>query len=162
MTYDTNSHTSEDERQRGAKPRDESFSNLPHSSNRLSEPKNKTDKAAYEKETETEEGQSSKHTESDDQFKYPRKFSSNFHKLVREKSRQMLIPTNNSYQVLTYESDSDSEDDIGKIVKKRKKGKQFKPVNVDDLPTTLTEGNCLTTGYDIRMATQKAQVRDLF
>lgn len=74
----------------------------------------------------------------------------------------MLIPTNNSYQVLTYESDSDSEDDIGKIVKKRKKGKQFKPVNVDDLPTTLTEGNCLTTGYDIRMATQKAQVRDLF
>lgn len=40
---------------------------------------------------------------------------------MREKSIKTLSPTKNSYQVLTDESDSEGDDDIGKIVKKQKK-----------------------------------------
>lgn len=69
---------------------------------------------------------------SEDSFVKLRKFSSNFHKLVHEKSLKTLTPTKNQYEVLTDESDKESkEDKIGKIVKK---GANYRLFNPDDLP----------------------------
>ncbi|CAH1104100.1 unnamed protein product [Psylliodes chrysocephalus] len=46
-------------------------------------------------------------------FQVPRKFSTNFQKPVREKSKKTLIPTSNSFDVLIDTSDTDTDDDIG-------------------------------------------------
>lgn len=51
---------------------------------------------------------------------HPKKFSSNFQRLVREKSKKTLTTTSNPFQPLTVESDSDGEDDIDKIVKRER------------------------------------------
>ncbi|CAH1109239.1 unnamed protein product [Psylliodes chrysocephalus] len=52
-------------------------------------------------------------------FETPRKFSSNFQRLIREKSKLTLTTTSNKFKPLT--DDSDLDDEIGKIVKRKRK-----------------------------------------
>ncbi|CAH1115861.1 unnamed protein product [Psylliodes chrysocephalus] len=54
-------------------------------------------------------------------FQTPRKFSSNFQRLIREKTKQTMTSTSNKYLPLSDESDSDLDDEIGKIVKRKRK-----------------------------------------
>ncbi|CAH1110685.1 unnamed protein product [Psylliodes chrysocephalus] len=54
-------------------------------------------------------------------FDTPRKFSSNFQRLIREKSKQTLTTTSNRYKAITDDSDSELDGDIGKIVKRKLK-----------------------------------------
>lgn len=54
-------------------------------------------------------------------FKAPRKLSSNFQRIIQTKSRQTLTTTSNKFKVLTDDSDSDIDEKIGKIVKKKRK-----------------------------------------
>lgn len=54
-------------------------------------------------------------------FQTPRKFSSNFEKLVREKNKKKtLTKTKNRFQVLTEDSDSEYEDDLDRVVKRKR------------------------------------------
>lgn len=81
----------------------------------LFEFRNQSERAKYEMETEVDKSQP-KIKENYEGFEFPRKFSLNFQKLVREKFKTTLTPTKNSYQVLTDDSDSEGEDDIGKKI----------------------------------------------
>lgn len=55
-----------------------------------------------------------------------------FQRLTREKSNN----TKNQYQVITHNSDSDSKDEIDKIVKKLKKEAKFRPLDLYEATTT--------------------------
>lgn len=57
----------------------------------------------------------------DTPFTNPRRFSSNFHRFIRENTKKSLTLTKNKFEPLTDNSDSDLDDEIGKRVKKRKK-----------------------------------------
>ncbi|CAH1108699.1 unnamed protein product [Psylliodes chrysocephalus] len=84
-------------------------------------------------------------------FTNPRRFSSNFQRLIREKTKKSLTPTKNRFEPLTDESDSDQidDDEIGKIVKKRKKAasSNTKPVerstsvNLDNIDVMAANTN---------------------
>lgn len=52
-------------------------------------------------------------------FITPRKFSPNFEKLIREKTRKTLAKTNNIFQALIEHFDSEIDDDLGRIVKRK-------------------------------------------
>lgn len=89
----------------------------PHSPNSLFEPRNATHRLQHEKELEEERARKMDEVP----FEIPKKFSSNFHKLVREKTKSTLTPTKNKFHALTDDSDSDLEDEIWKIVKQMQK-----------------------------------------
>ncbi|CAH1115859.1 unnamed protein product [Psylliodes chrysocephalus] len=141
LDYDPNSHTSDDElRQR--KEYANRHSNLPHSPNSLFEPRSLQERALYDMETDAEEGNNKNNT--DTPFQTPKKFSKNFEKLIHEKSRKTITPTRNQFQPLTDESDSEGDDEIGKIVKKRKTGLKYKPLNMEDIQTPGTSSQQTT------------------
>lgn len=104
---------------------DNRFDNLPHSPNSFFEIRNAAERAKY---IEEHKGDEQFNKNKEEPFIMPKKFSSNFHKLVREKSIKTLTTTTNAFQALTDDSESDNDDEIGKIVKKRKKkGPKFRP-----------------------------------
>ncbi|CAH1102984.1 unnamed protein product [Psylliodes chrysocephalus] len=114
LKYDSNRHTSDEElRQRNEHAN--RYTNLPHSPNNLFEPRTKQDRALYKMETDIEERNNKKDNDT------PRTL-----KNIRKKSKKSITPTRNQFQ--THESNSKRDDDIGKIVKKRKKGQKFKPL----------------------------------
>ncbi|CAH1104653.1 unnamed protein product [Psylliodes chrysocephalus] len=93
---------------------------LPHSPNSVFILRKEGQPITPEKEMEVDENPSK---DNETPFTNPRRFSSNFQRLIREKTKKTLTPTKNRFEPLTDESDSDiSDDEIGKIVKKRKKG----------------------------------------
>lgn len=99
---------------------DDPYRNLPHSPNSLFKYRNSIERAKYEQEQRDIEA--AKKASIELPFTTPRKFSSNFEKLIREKTKSTIISTQNKFTPLTDESEADIEDDeIGKIVKKRKK-----------------------------------------
>ncbi|CAH1105291.1 unnamed protein product [Psylliodes chrysocephalus] len=147
LEYNSSSVTSEEELNDAEARRirfEKRFDNLPHSPNSFFEIRNAAERAKYMEEHKNDE-QFDKNKE--EPFIMPKKFSSNFHKLVREKSKQTITKTSNTFQALTDESESDSEldDEIGKIVKKRKKkGQNFRPFNVDEQNNKGKQNNDVT------------------
>ncbi|CAH1102981.1 unnamed protein product [Psylliodes chrysocephalus] len=105
---------------------------LPHSPNSLFEFRSEKQRVEYEREREQKRVEEENNKKKDEQFTVPRKFSSNFHRMIREKAVQTLTTTRNTFQVLTDESDSENDDEIGKIVKKRKKGAKFVPFHIKE------------------------------
>lgn len=129
LNYESSITSEEENRQRN-----EIFDRFPHSPNSLFEFRTPEDRARHEQEVRDLEV--AKKDSVEEPFTAPRKFSSNFEKLIKEKSRQTITATKNRYAPLTDESDDDSNDDeIGKIVKKRKKGAKFRPLELDNLQT---------------------------
>lgn len=119
-----------EDKSRGAVHKDK-FDYLPHSPNSYFESRTQSQREQYIKEKQQlAETEAAKKKE--ESFILPRKFSANFTKRIREKLKKTLTITKNSFQVLTDESDSEHDDEIGKIVKKRKKGQKFVPLLMDD------------------------------
>lgn len=58
---------------------------------------------------------------SEGKFLTPKKFSTNFEKLFRQKAKQTILKIKNRYEVLA--DSSEAEDEIDKIVKKKKTAK---------------------------------------
>lgn len=68
-------------------------------------------------------------------FQTPKKFSANFQKLIREKSKKTITTTQNKFQALTDMSESESseyEDEIKKIVKRKRKMRKQREENPDN------------------------------
>lgn len=76
-------------------------------------------------------------------FTHPRRFSSNFQRLIREITKQTLTPIKNRYDPLSEDSESDiGEDEIQKIIKKRKKAttsKEMSQVERQEINNKATE-----------------------
>lgn len=116
----TSSLTSDDEHN---KPKDP-YANLPHSPNSRFEFLNPKERALYEQELRDIE--TAKKASNEPPFVTPRRFSSNFEKLIREKSKKTISTTSNKFTPLTDESEADCEDDeIGKIVKNPRRVTNF-------------------------------------
>lgn len=103
---------------------------LPHSPNSVFMLRKEGQPITPEEETNMEIDHN-KEDKNDTPFTNPRRFSSNFQRLIREKTKKSLTPTKNRFEPLTDDSDSDiGDDEIGKIVKKRKKGPITKDTNI--------------------------------
>ncbi|CAH1115862.1 unnamed protein product [Psylliodes chrysocephalus] len=85
---------------------------MPHSPNSLFEFRSEKQREDYKRERDQKKAEEEISKKNDEQFTVPRKFSSNFHRMIREKAVQTLTTTRNSYQVLTDESDSENDDEI--------------------------------------------------
>lgn len=80
-------------------------------------------------------------------FQTPRKFSSNFQSLIKEKTKKTLTTTRNRYLPLSDNSDSDLDDDLGRIVKRKRadKGKSTESQKEETIEEILAtqKGNVL-------------------
>lgn len=72
-------------------------------------------------------------------FIKPRKFSANFEKLVREKASKTITKTSNKFQALTEDSDSEYEDDVDRIVKRKRLTGARNETRKTDVPSKKTE-----------------------
>lgn len=143
MEYESTSQTSEDEIRRN---RNDAFNYLPHSPNSRFEPRSKEERERYERELREQKERDEATKINNEPFIVPRKFSSNFQKLIREKTIKSITPTKNKFGALTDESEADIDDDddeIGRIVKRRKKGHKFIPLNLEEAQGT--SGSNVTT-----------------
>lgn len=110
LNFDPDNQIVEEDQNKGATALPDKYSNLPHSPNSLFEYKNAAERAQYDMETESEEVQHrpfeqfKKNKSNEDAFITPKKFSSNFQKLVNEKSKNTLLFTSNTFEPLTDES----------------------------------------------------------
>lgn len=71
-------------------------------------------------------------------FVIPKKFSANFEQVIRKKSK-------NRYQVLTEVSELEIDDEIGRIVKRKREAAKRGPKIIDNNTTTNSKNNDVTT-----------------
>ncbi|CAH1107372.1 unnamed protein product [Psylliodes chrysocephalus] len=132
MEYKAGSLTSEEENRDTNKGTQNSIDdrNLPHSPNSVFPIRTTASPEAME--TNTVQS-------NEPPYQTPKRFSSNFQQLIREKSLKTITVTNNRFQALTDESESEYEDEIRKIVKRKRKmakqGDESSKINNNNAPT---------------------------
>lgn len=113
LQYESTSQTSEDELRKNT---NDPYRHLPHSPNSLFESRSKEDRERPEREVKELKEIEANKTKDNQPFTIPRKFSSNFQRLIREKSKK-AITIKNRYNALTDESEADIDDDDNEIGK---------------------------------------------